>query len=149
MYYVDPIFQIKSIHSSKSSFLFSNVGLKQRMAADDLMEEGWTHRLEWCLYKLYDPKIAFAMCFGDDWMRVGTWDLDKEFCWHPFLGTPDMLAVKTPETTPVVVAKTGDLIECKESNPGDGGQLYAAILLTAGTAILRRLVNQLDVPEKQ
>ncbi|XP_062506061.1 uncharacterized protein LOC134182640 [Corticium candelabrum] len=125
------------------SFLLSNVGLKQ-YAEVDLNEEGWTRRLEWCLNKLYHPKYSFAMCFGDDWIGVGRQDLDKEYCWHPFSGTPDMVAVKRPETTSVVVAKT-DVIECKETKHGDREeQLYAAMLLTAGTAILKRLVNQQD-----
>ena len=78
---------------------------------------------------------------------MGRLDLDKEF-WHPFCGTPDMLALNTLKTTPVVVAKTEDVIECEEAKPGGDGQLYAAMLLTAGTAILKRVFKQLVVPEE-
>ncbi|XP_062502771.1 uncharacterized protein LOC134179818 [Corticium candelabrum] len=141
-----PYFRLNPSIPKEHPFLSSNVGWKQRRARY-LKEEGWTHRLEWCLNKLYDQEFAFAMCFGDDWMQVGRYDLDKELCWHPFSGTPDILAgsSRTSETL-VMVAKvtTEDLIECKESNSGGQGQLYAAMLLTAGTAILTRLVNQQD-----
>ena len=53
---------------------------------------------------------------------MGRLDLDKEF-WHSFSGTPDMFALDTLETTPVVVAKTEDVIECEEAKPGGEGQL--------------------------
>ena len=107
------------------------------------------HRLEWCLNKIYERKVAFSQCSGDDWMRVGDPLLDDNLHWHPFSGTPDMLVMEfgSIPDAPIVVAKEG-ILECKEGDSGGVGQLYAAMLYTAATEMLRHLLKGEDVSEQ-
>ena len=109
------------------------------------------------LNKVYERKVAFSQCYCDDWMRVGDpfFDDDK-WHWHPFSGIPDMLVMEfgSIPDAPIVVAKEGILeseegiLECEEGDSGGVGQLYAAMLYTAATEMLRHLLKGEDVSEQ-
>ena len=159
-----PYFNLNDQIPPDHPFFSSVVSFRHRLVVCDLNENGWTNRLEWCLNKVYERKVAFSQCYGDDWMRVGDRLLDHKGHWHPFSGTPDMIVMEfgsIPDTAPIVVAKEGILeskegileskegmLECKEGHSGGEGQLYAAMLYTAATEILRHLLKGEDVSEQ-
>ena len=155
-----PYFNLNDTIPPDHPFFSSVVSHRQRLVVCDLKENGWTSRLEWCLNKVYERKVAFSQCYGDDWMRVGDPFLDDKRHWHPFSGIPDMLVMEfgSIPDAPIVVAKEGILeskeeskegiLECKEGDSGGVGQLYAAMLYTAATEMLRHLLKGEDVSEQ-
>jgi hypothetical protein len=91
-----PYFCLNHQLCKASPFLKSSVGVKQRFAVK-LKENGWTHRLCWCLNKLYQPKYAFDLCFDDDWAQVPH-DRLMEVKWYVFTGTRDLVVMSSNQT---------------------------------------------------